>query len=923
MGPGVVGREGELEEVDRFLDDAGRSFTALVLEGQPGIGKTTVWREATNRAQQRGWLTLSCRPAEAEAKLSFAAITDLLEPIGATALASLAAPQREALEVALLRTGPTEAGSISRAVAAGFLALIRRLAATRPLVIAVDDWQWLDLPSRRVIEFAARRLESEPLGLLCSVRSPAAVPAFDQTVGAARVRRVVVGPLSLAALGRIVGARVKQPLPRPLLVRIAQASGGNPFYALEIARLLGERGHEPLAGAALPVPDDLRTLAVSRIRRLPVNARDAVLLAAVLANPTSEILRLDALGPAEEAGIVAVTGTGRVEFTHPLFASAAYESVAANRQRELHIHAAQLVSDPEQRARHLALGHGRRDAAVAAQLDEAAALAASRGAPAAAAELAELAIERTPSADAAPRHRRLAIAARFQLEAGDLARAEHLTNAAIAESTSSSVRAAALQVAAQLSVRRSDASHAAELAASALEAADDDRTRAAIELDLVYCTSSLGDLAGAESHAEAAAAYAEAAGEHGILGDALAVLTMASFLFGRGRNMDRLREALRLEDPLMSRWWIMRPSVIHGLIQLWLGELDGALATLDAVHVQSIERGMESFTPTTSFYRVWASVWRGDFARAASWSEEARAAAEVLEDPWGLGMALAAEALVAGHTGQTDLARTSARESLALLERVQFRTGVIWPLWALGVAELSVENPAGADATLRGLVDQVGAMGAADPVLMMFLPDEVEALIALGELDRAAAYLEPFLRRAREFDRAWAMAAAERCRCGLDGALGDIDSAALAFDRALAAHERVAMPFERARTLLVAGQVFRRFKQRARARELLEEALSVFELLGAPLWAGRARGELARVGGPGTSPGGLTDTEERIARLVSEGLSNQEVALRAFVSVKTVESNLTRIYRKLGVDSRVALANSLRSADAADQESTT
>jgi DNA-binding CsgD family transcriptional regulator len=205
-------------------------------------------------------------------------------------------------------------------------------------------------------------------------------------------------------------------------------------------------------------------------------------------------------------------------------------------------------------------------------------------------------------------------------------------------------------------------------------------------------------------------------------------------------------------------------------------------------------------------------------------------------------------------------------------------------------------------------------MGAGDPVLRMFLPDEVEALIALGELDQAEAYLEPFERSASELHRQWAVAAAARCRGALEGARGACPEALAALERALAAHDLAGMPFERARTLLVAGEVHRRFRQRGKARELLEAAAAAFDDLGAPLWSARARAAMARVGRPGSDGRALTATERRLAELAASGLSNHEVAERAFVSVKTVESNLTRVYRKLGVRSRVGLANALRGA---------
>ena len=298
----------------------------------------------------------------------------------------------------------------------------------------------------------------------------------------------------------------------------------------------------------------------------------------------------------------------------------------------------------------------------------------------------------------------------------------------------------------------------------------------------------------------------------------------------------------------MPRSWHMRPAVIRGMIQLWTGELADALETLGAVHAESIERGLESFTPMLVLYRVWAAVWRGDLPRAARWSDEGRAAASLVGDPNAIGIALSASALVHAHDGRTDLARLEADEALKMFERLQWRSGMIWPLWALGLAATSDGSPAATDAVLRPLAEQVTAMGAGDPVLTMFLPDELEALIALGELDLARAYLETFEERARSLDRAWALAAAARCRGALAAASGERSLAFEAFDRALAEHERTQMLFEHARTLLLAGRAYRRYKQRARARQALAGAVDLFEAVGAPQWSARARAESGATG---------------------------------------------------------------------------
>ena len=911
MAPGIVGREAQLLEVERFLDASAAGFAVLVLEGDAGIGKTTLWREARGRAGERGGLVLSSRPSAAEAKLSFAAVADLLARVDGDVFAALPAPQRDALEVALLRRRPVGRGPDSRAVAAAFLTLIRGLAAERHLILAVDDWQWLDPPSRRVFEFAARRLEDEPVGLVCSIRPPSPGWLADD-----RVTRVAVGPLSLAALGRIVSANLGRPLPRPALVRIAEASGGNPFYALELARLMSELGPERAAGAPrVPVPDDLRKLTAGRIRRLPPATRDAVLLAAVVSGPDRANMDIEALAPAEEAGIVTVDTAGRIEFTHPLFAAAAYESVPPARRRELHRRAAELVAEPEERARQLALASVGPDPAVAGQLDLGAASAATRGAFEAAADVAELASRLTPPGAVADVSRRLLAAARYQFDAGDLDRADELAGQLLAAVPSGALHARALWLRSDVSARRSDFAEAGGLAATALDHAGDDRElRAAIELHLVYCTVSAGNLPGAEPYARAAVGDAEAIGHEGMLADALAVLTMAEFLSGRGLDRARLERALEIEDPAMARAFMMRPRVIQGMLQLWTGEVGEARRTLDAMHAELVARGQEGAAPMLAQYLVWARVWGGELESAARTAAAAVEAAELLDDPAVSAIALSASALVHANDGHSPVARREAGEALAHFERLGWRSGVIWPLWALGLADLVDGNPAGVHGLLGPLAEQVVLMGPTDPVLRMFVPDEVEALVALGELDLAQEYLEPFERSAAELERAWAVAAAGRCRGALEAARGAQDEAAAAFERALAAHEAVDMPLERARTRLLAGEAFRRFKQRGRAREMFEAALAAFETAGAPSWAARARDGLARVGRPGAGGDALTETERRLAELAASGLTNHEVAARAFVSVKTVEANLTRVYRKLGVRSRVGLANALHEA---------
>jgi DNA-binding CsgD family transcriptional regulator len=234
---------------------------------------------------------------------------------------------------------------------------------------------------------------------------------------------------------------------------------------------------------------------------------------------------------------------------------------------------------------------------------------------------------------------------------------------------------------------------------------------------------------------------------------------------------------------------------------------------------------------------------------------------------------------------------------------------LIQNLAVLGFLELSLGRPAEADAYLSRAVELVHAMGVREPAYFRIVPDEVEALVALGRLDEAEALLAPFEEAGRNLGRAWTIATGARCRALVLAARGDLEAASAAAARALREHDGLPLPFELGRTLVVRGAVERRAKRKREARGTLTKALEIFEELGASLWADKARAELARIGGRAPSSLDLTPTEDKVAALVASGSTNREVAEALFVSVHTVEANLKRIYRKLGVRSRTELAS--------------
>jgi DNA-binding CsgD family transcriptional regulator len=287
----------------------------------------------------------------------------------------------------------------------------------------------------------------------------------------------------------------------------------------------------------------------------------------------------------------------------------------------------------------------------------------------------------------------------------------------------------------------------------------------------------------------------------------------------------------------------------------------------------------------------------------------------LLDNPLMAAMTLTAGAMVNAHRGKVETARTQATRALEQFSDLHWWTATTWPRRALGFTELSAGDPAAAHAALEPLTETMPSMGVADPAMLAFLPDEIEALIALGELNRAQPLVELLRRLGQIHDRPWAIAAAARGRGMLATAQGNLEQAVEALEEALAAHDRVEMPFERGRTLLALGRARRRRKQWSAARDALRQATALFEQTGAPLWAQAARSELRRAGERGTDPSELTATERRVAELAALGLTNQEVAERAFLTVKGVEGNLTRAYRKLGIRSRGGLAGALRRDD--------
>jgi DNA-binding CsgD family transcriptional regulator len=906
----VFGRDSELALADSFLESASERFGGLLLEGEAGIGKTTVWREVARRAQQRGFRVLTARPAEAETKLALSAVADLFGPIPAGTLARLPGPQRRALDIALLRSEPDTAGLDRRTLATAVRSLLAELSAEGPLLVAIDDVQWLDGSSAAVVEFALRRLVDVRVGWLFARRLPEpARLAGDALLPGESLNRVTLGPLTPTALHHLLKDRLDRPLSRPTLVRVHEASGGNPLFAIEIASEL-DLGAPVEAGARLHVPQGLRELVARRIPKLPVDAREALLAVATLSHPTPELVESASsaagLATAEETGLLRFD-QGRVAFVHPLYASAVYETASRARRAQMHRRLAQVVTDPEEQARHLGAATTEADEGVARRLEQAATVARSRGAWESAAELLGQASTLTPPDRLDEARRRRIAAAEHHVHAGDRARGRALLEEMLAEPLPRSLRADALRLLAEISYNDEHAGEALRLLEEALQYADEPRLAATIELGLSYVSGHVADNRGGLLHAYQALERAEEVEDEPLVGEALSYCAMFEFGCGRGVDWDKVERALELEEPDRVAPLLGSPSLVAALLLLYVGRHSEARERLTAIWTTASERGDESDLGFILFWLGWLETRSGNLGSAAALAEEAASVATLTGSESMYGQVLAQRAFVNAHRGEVAETRRDCGDAAALLERFGNVWVGVWIAASIGLLELSLGNPEAAWHACERATAAVEQQGIADPIFPFFLPDALEALIAVGRLDRAESLLDTFERRGRELDRAWALATGGRCRGLLLAARGDVAGAVPALERALREHERLEMPFELARTLLVKGVVERRARRRARAKESFERALETFERLGAKLWAERARGELGRVGLRRSSGDALTAAERRVAELAAQGLTNRQMAEALFLSPKTVEANLTRVYRKLGIGSRAEL----------------
>jgi len=913
----LVGRLTELGQIDRFLDSARTGLQALLLSGEAGIGKTSLWKAAVDQASGLGFRVLACRPTEVETQLSFAALVDLLDGVADDVLPQLPEPQRQALGAALLRLSPGAAPS-ALGVSLGVLGAIRATAAAGPVLIAIDDVPWLDASSVATLEFAIRRVEDSPVGLLAAQRTvghSTAIPPLVASVPAERRSSIRVGRLSVDDIAEIIARDLRLDLRRPILVRIHELSGGNAFYALEVARALQRRGHLG-DHQDLPVPATLEALMADRIDALPPGSVEVALYAAALSPPTRSAM--DAALGAERvrSGLADGAAAGIFEgpddpirFSHPLLAAAIYGRASPDSRREVHRTLADVVAESEERARHLALAVAAPDAGVAAALEEAAGIARARGAPGAAAELAEAAVRLTPPGDHDSRRRRAIATADYHLTAGDVPLARSTLEDLLPE-TRGVERGRILAQLGQILIFVAEMDAARAAFREALPLAGDDlalRTRAEMGLAGVAHLTGRDSRAG-ERYIAGALNHAEELGDPALILQAIGHYATWQFVLGRGLPQRLLDRAAGLESSRSEVIVLEHPDLQFGRIFRRLGDIAEARRRCERLLNDARQRGDWSSQPYLYDELALIEEAAGRWDLAERHVDDSRAAGVQSGQQQSIVDGGNAYVGLLALRGDEAACRGASAESLRMAEESGLPFIARGLLTSLGLLELSLGDAAAAHDRLQRGLSVVPPLQAEPTMIRTLVPLAVEALIGLGRLDEAEALLEPYARLARRRHRTICLGDVAMCRALLLAARQDLEPAVRAAETAVRTYESLSLPFETGRATLTQAEILRRDRRRAAARDAAAKALAIFERLGAQRWADRARAELDRSETRRTPSGALTETQLRVAELAAAGQTNREIADALFMSVHTVEAHLTRVYRALDIHTRTELA---------------
>jgi DNA-binding CsgD family transcriptional regulator len=915
----IIGRDEELAVVEAFLDRPVDGLRALVLEGDAGIGKSTIWLAAVAAARERSFRVLTSRPAETERTLPNVVLGDLFADVGPDVLAALPAPRRHAFECAVLRE-ESDLPVDARALGVAIKTLLPALADGRPLVLAIDDDQWMDPSSTAILRFALRRSLEQPVLLLLSRRiNGAPATPLEEAIDPTEIVRLRTGPMSVGAIQMLLRQRLGATLSRPTLLELHEVSGGNPFYALELARAGAvDPGRD--SRQRLAVPPSLERLVNARLGGLDAVTRRALLLIATHGRfPVALVAALEvppeALDAARAANVIE-TADGVVRFTHPLLASALYQGAAGEARRAAHRRMAAVVDDPVPRGRHLALASDEPSEELAADLESAASAARHRGMPIAAAELAGHALRLTPTDALDDRHRRALATARAQFEAGEGGRARAMAADLAAVVPAGRTRAEVLLLQADLE----PPGMAVALLTDALGQTESaPELQAAIHARLADEGRYTKGIAWAERHASVSLRLAERLDDDALRATALSILASVRFDRGDRHALELAERAYRLAAGLDDAQQVKNAGWSVGYVLLMSGLYERARVWMEGQLNEWRDRD-EQVRSELLWYLSAVEFQSGNWSVASEYAEQVRE----IGAQYGIELPQhhLTPAQIALHRGQIAVARDHSRRALSLAR------GQLLPMHIgiLGTCDLWSGNPQAALASFLRAEEAADGRGWSEPAMRLWRGEYAEALLQLGRIEDAAVLVADWELRAARLGRERVLVEALRCRGQIAAARGDLATAGDLLEAAVDRSQAAGEPFARARALLALGVVRLRARQKRTAREALEAALAGFEALGAAGWAATARGELARIGGRERIEG-LSPSELRVAELVAEGRTNREIASLLFLGERTVAGHLTHVYAKLGIRSRTELARRLpprteRSAEKAGKVAT-
>jgi len=915
----LIGRAFERTAILAALNESADRTAAVLLTGDAGIGKTAIWESIVAERRAAGDHVLISRATSAEARLPWVGMTDLMRTMPPTTLESLPDVQRRALEVVSLQTGSKQGSETldERMVGTALLSALQSATNTAPVLLAIDDLPYLDTASAAAVTFALRRIEGpHPARLLATVRDHDVRLPVLQGLPSDRYSVISIGPLTLGALFDLLRARRGIRLARPLLLRVYETSGGNPLYALELARALDQLEISPKAGTPLPVPAGLNALVDARVRDLPAEVADVVAATAAAWRFIADDRDADAIEQAVAAGMVvvdepAVIGAVRVvRAAHPLLSAAAYNGLTPSRRRQLHARLAAAADDPVERVRHAALAATKPQAALAADLDAGVTAALAAGVPDIAVGLAQLSLEHTT--DAALRPGRLDRLADAQLRSGDSSGAWQSQSEAIAATEPGSARTRRRIRLAEIAIEvTSWADAERELQVAIAEAGDDPLVLAEALLTVAAVTD---DIDVSESSAQQAVDLLVATENPDpmILSGALAQLAGARFRAGHGLDHELFARAIDIEHAHPSRRLSDRADASYAALLKYADDIDAAEERLLALLEEARATGDLSSITYALGHLVPIYLWRGQLAAGRAYADEhfevaiqGELQSQETQARYNLGLAMA-------YQGHLDGA---SRILLGVLEAETTNPWIVHRVHAvLGFVALSRNDATSAVAHTDLWHAALVQMHFGEPGYSRSHLDHVCALVEAGRTADAATFCDELSEQAIRSGRESAAAVVLTGRAMLEAHAGRMSAALALSASALAWYDASPLRFDRARTLLITGRISRRAKAKSDARALLMEAEREFASFGATAWQAQAAAELARVNVRPSAPSELTETERLVAQLAASGLSNKEVADRTFLAVKTVEANLARVYRKLGIRSRAELGARIGSA---------